>query len=319
MALRIAYLPWVLVTLLIVALAFPSPVFAEKKMLMQATLNPTQTDLGVAVAITGRIFDTANFSVPNAVISIQVNNPQGTSLHIAIAYTNSIGSFQDMFLIASNSPGGNYTAFLAANKPGYDTARVTLIFAYFSPDFSIQTSAPALSVGQGETGSVIIMVISLRGFHDSVSLTALELPAGISLRFNPVSIVPSGSVIVDVSVSSFAAVGNHTITFLGLSGSITHKVSVQVNVFRGIVQVAYLLIAMITIVSSLFIFRYRGKRRRKEAAVEALIRQVSADKGYVATARAITRLEELRAMSQVDEATYQRLKKEYEKRLEKSK
>lgn len=316
---RTPYLPWGLLTLLIVALASPSPVFAQKKMLMQATLNPTQNDLGVAVAITGRVFDTANFSVPNAVISIQVNNPQGTSLHIAIAYTNPIGSFQDMFLIASNSPGGNYTAFVAANKPGYDAARVTLIFAYSSPDFSIQTSTPALSLGQGETGNVIVTVLSLRGFHDPVSLTALELPAGISLRFNPVSIVPSGSVIVDVSVSSFAAVGNHTITLLGLSGSITHKVSVQVDVFRGIVQVAYLLIVVITIVAALFIFRYRGKRKRKEAAVEALIRQVSADKGYIAAARAITRLEELRAMNRVDETTYQRLRKEYEKRLEKSK
>ncbi len=319
MALRTPFLRWALVTLLFVALASPSPVFAEKQMLMQATLNPTQNDLGVTVAITGRVFDTTNFSVPNAVISIQVNNPQGTSLHIAIAYTNPIGSFQDTFLIASNSQGGNYTAFLAANKPGYDTARVTLIFAYSSPDFSIQTSAAALSLGQGETGNVIVTVLSLRGFHDSVSLTALELPAGISLSFNPASIVPSGSVIVDVSVSSFAAVGNHTITLLGLSGSITHKVSVQVNVFRGIVQAAYLLIAMITIVAVLSLLRYRGKRKRREAAVEALIRQVSADKGYVATARVVARLEELRAMNKVDEATYQRLRKEYEKRLEKSK
>jgi len=53
--------------------------------------------------------------------------------------------------------------------------------------------------------------------------------------------------------------------------------------------------------------------------VEELLRSAEADTGYVATARVIARLEELRAMGKVDESTYQRLRKEYEKRLERSK
>lgn len=307
--------------MLILAVASPSPVFAAKKVLMQATLNPTQADQGVTVAITGRVFDTANYSIPNAVISVQVNNPQGTSIHLAVAYTDPNGSFQDTFFIASNSPGGNYTAYLVADKPGFDTARVTLVFAYSSPDFSIQTSTSALSLRQGETGTLSVTVLSLRGFRESVNLTALEPPAGVTLQFNPASIAPGGTVTVRVVVSSFASLGNYTITLLGVSGSVSHKVSLQVNVIPGTAQAVYLFIAALAIiVVALFILlRSRGRQKGRVAAVEELIKQASADKGYVATARAIARLEELRAIDKVDEATYQRLRKEYEKRLEKSK
>ena len=319
-ALRTTYFHLVLITLLLMAAVSPLPVFAARKMFMQATLNPTQTDQGVAVAITGRVFDTINYSIPNAVISIQVNNPQGTSVHLAIAYTNLGGSFQDTFLIGSNSPGGNYTAFLVADKPGYDTARVTLVFTYSSPDFTLQTSVSALSLHQGGTGAVSVTVLGLRGFHAPVNLTALELPAGVSLQFNPTSIAPGGTVTVNVALSLFADTGNYTITLLGVSGSVTHKVSFELQIAPGLIQVAYLFIALIAVlVLVLFLLlRRRGKQKRREAAVEELIRQSSADKGYVATARAIARLEELRAMEKVDESTYLRLRREYEKRLEKS-
>lgn len=317
---RATYSQLALIVLLLMALATPIPVFAARKMLMQATLNPIQTDQGVTVAITGRVFDTINASIPNAVISIQVNSPQGTSVHLALAYATFGGSFQDTFFIAFNSPGGNYTAFLVAEKPGYDTARVTLVFTYSSPDFALQTSASALSIRQGGTGTVSVTVLALRGFHDPVNLTALDLPAGISLQFEPPSITPGGTVTVNVAVSIFAAVGNYTITILGVSGSVTHKVTLHLNIAAGLIQGAYLIAALVAIiVLALFLLlRRRGRRKRKVAAVEELIKQSSADKGYVATARVIASLEELRAMNKVDESTYLRLRKEYEKRLEKS-
>jgi hypothetical protein len=280
-------------------------------MLMQATLNPTQTDQGVTVTITGRVFDTVNSSIPNAVISI----------HLAIAYTDLGGSFQDTFLIVSNSPGGNYTTFLVADKPGYDTARVTLVFTYSSPDFALQSAVSTLSLRQGETGMVRVTVLGLRGFHAPVNITALELPAGVTLQFTPTSITPGGTVTVNVALSIFAATGDYNITLLGVSGSVSHKVSFKLNIAPGPIQAVYLFIAFIAILGLVLflLVRRRGKRKRREAAVEELIKQSSADKGYVATARAIARLEELRAMERVDESTYLRLRREYEKRLEKSK
>jgi ABC-type anion transport system duplicated permease subunit len=122
-------------------------------------------------------------------------------------------------------------------------------------------------------------------------------------------------------VSESATVGNFTITLLGVSGATTHTVSFQLLVTRGPIQPAYVALpvtAAILIALGVLLQR-RRERSRKRAAVEEMLRASEADRGYVATARVIARLEELRATKQVDEATYQKLKREYEKKLEKSK
>ena len=313
----------VLIVLLILAVASPTSVFAAGEMQIQASFNPTQTDRGILVAISGRVFEPNNLSVSNAVISIQVNNPEGTSILVAIKYTNPSGAFQDTFLLPPNSPAGNYTAYLVADKPGYETAHLTLAFTYSTPDFSIAPSISTLSLQQGQTGSLTVTILSLRGFNEHVNLTAIDPPSGVTLQFNPSSIVPSGTATVDVVVSNTAQVNNYTVTLLAVSGSLSHKTSFQLRVSSGPFQTEFTLlvvagIALVVLGALGLMLRSRGRRRRKEAVLEELLKQASADTGYVATARVIARLEELRAMSKVDEDTYQRLKKEYEKRLEKS-
>lgn len=321
---RIPFVHGVLVILLLLMLASPGSVLAAKKMFLQASFNPTQTELGVSVLILGRVFEADNASVSNAVISVQVNNPQGTSIHVAIAYTNPHGVFQDNFLLAADSPAGNYTAFLVADKPGYDTARITLIYAYSTPDFSIDASADKLSLQQGQTGSLTVTILSLRGFNHPVNLTAIDHPPGVTFQFDPTSVTPSGTSAVNVTVSGSVPAGNYTVTLLAVSGSLSHKASFQLIVSAGPVRFDYtmLLVAagsLLIIIAVLgLVLRSRGRHRRREAALEELLKQAETDTGYVATARVIARLEELRAMGKVDEETYQHLKKEYEKRLEKS-
>lgn len=292
---------------------------------MQASFNPTQTDRGVSVLITGRVFEVNNVSVSNAIISIQVNNPLGSSIHVTVTYTDLKGVFQDSFLIAFDSPAGNYTAYLVADKPGYDTARLSLVITQRSPDFSIQPSANSLSIKQGDIGSLSVTVLSLRGFNKPVNLTAIDQPAGVTLRFNPTSIIPSGTATVNVTVSGSVGPGNYTVTLLGVSGSLSHKTSFQLIVTPAPIKPDYTILisaiasVIIVVVVLALVLRSRARHRRREADLEELIKQASTDTGYVATARVIARLEELRAMGKVDEGTYQRLKKDYEKRLEKSK
>lgn len=166
-----------------------------------------------------------------------------------------------------------------------------------------------------------VTLLSLRGFHDKVNITALGLPAGVTLVFTPSSLGPGQSAAARVEVSNFAAIGNYTVIILGVSGSVSHRVTLQLNIFPGPIEAVYLLvtIAAVASVASFFVIRRRGERRRRDSALEDLLRQASTDMGYVATARAIARLEELRATNKVDEDTYERLRREYEKRLEKSK
>jgi hypothetical protein len=300
-------------------------VSAIKSMQIQASVNPTPTNLGISVLISGRIFELENVSVSSAVISIQVNNPQGTSIHVAIAYTDSDGVFQDAFLLVQNSPGGNYTVFLAADKPGYSTAHVFLIFAVSSPDFTVESSSSALSLQQGQSGSLGVTILSVRGFSQPVNLTAISTSPGINLVFAPASFIPSGTATLRVVVADNAQVGNFTVTILAVSGEVSHKALIQLTVSPKPFQVNFtflVLIGSILVlvgVSALEVRAHRRRTKRTEEAIGELLKQASADSGYVATARVIARLEELRAMDKVDENTYQRLRKEYEKRLEKSK
>jgi len=306
---------------LILVLSSPPQAFASKTILMQATLNPTQIEQGVSVVITGRVFDASGASVPNAIISVQVSDPQSTTIHLAVAYSNQDGSFQDTFIIGSSSLGGNYTTYLVADKPGYESARLTLIFSYASPDFSLQPSTTSLSIRQGGSGIVTITVLPLRGFKQAVNLTALNLPPGVSAQFSPPSLAPKGNVTVTLTVSQSASLGNFTVTLLGVSTSTTHSASIQLNITRGPLQTYYAIAAAFAILISVaaLILRRRNRRARRLAAAEAMLKPASADKGYVTTAGAIARLEELRANNQVDSATYEKLRKEYERRLEKSK
>jgi len=310
-----------LLVALILAILSLYPAYANKTMFMQATLNPTQINQGVSVVVSGKVFDTSGIPISNAIISIQVTNPQATSIHLAVAYSASDGTFQDSFVIASNSPGGNYTAYLVADKPGYDTARLTLSFNYSSPDFSIQSSTTLLTLRQGDTGEIAVTVLSLRNFNEPVNLTALNLPSGVTVQFNPASLTPSGNAEVTVVASRSAQIGNFTITLLGVSGPLIHTVSFQLEVTPGPIQATFIVIPAVVIIVLIagVLIHKRRRRSRKRAALEELLKASEADKGYVATARVIARLEELRGMNQVDESTYQKLKREYEKRLEKSK
>jgi len=309
--------------LAVIILAFAPPLQGQniKNMLLQATLNPTQTEQGVTVIISGRVFDPSGAFVPNAIISVQVINPQATTIHLAIAYSKQDGSFGDSFLIGSKFPGGNYTTYLVADKPGYDATRVTLVFSYSSPDFSLESTTTALSIRQGDSATITITVEPLRGFKQPVNLTALNLPPGVTAQFKPPSVNPRANVTVTFAVSETAALGNFTIPLLGVSSPSTHTISIQLIITRGPLQNYYELAVSVfaILVVVVLVVRRRTARARKLAAAEAMLRHGSADKGYVTTAGAIARLEELRARNEVDQATYEKLKKEYQRRLEKSK
>jgi len=297
-----------------------SPVFPTQKLMMiQASFNPTQTDQGVYVSVAGRVFDPNNNSLSNVLISIEVISPQGSSVHVAVAYTGTGGLFQDAFNMAQASPAGNYTAYLTADKPGYETAHLNLVFVYLTPDFTLESSVNALTIQQGQTGSLTLTVLSLRGFDDIVNLTAIDQPPGVTVQFSPSSVVPSGSTNVNVQVSFMAANGNYTFEFLGVSGSLTHKAILQLQIEPGPTQPALILGGATFVIGMIFLAaRSRRSRRRREQIIDEFLSQAGADTGYVATARALARLEELRATNKVDEATYLRLRKDYEKRFEKS-
>jgi endoglucanase len=88
-----------------------------------------------------------------------------------------------------------------------------------SPSFTLNSSAAALTIAQGGSGSDTISIIDAGGFTGSVTLTASGLPNGVTATFgtNPAT----GSSALTLTASTTAPLGTATITITGSSGSLT--------------------------------------------------------------------------------------------------
>lgn len=97
-----------------------------------------------------------------------------------------------------------------------------------TPDFGI--SATAASAKQGGTGTSTVTITPSNGFNSAVTLSAANLPSGVTVAFNPASITGSGSSTATFTVGSTAAPGSYTVTITGTSGSTVHSATMTLTV-----------------------------------------------------------------------------------------
>ncbi len=97
-----------------------------------------------------------------------------------------------------------------------------------APRFTLASSASALSVAQGNSGTDTVTVTDVNGFAGSITLTTSTLPSGVTASFgtNPTS----GSSVVTFAASSAAAAGTSTVTITGVSGSLSTSTSITLTV-----------------------------------------------------------------------------------------
>jgi len=286
--------------------------------------EPAQT--GETILMSGRVTDDSGSAVPNAQVSIQVNDPIGTSIHIALVYSGLDGAYSDRFPLLSGSPSGNYTIYITVSKPGYNDAREMFLFVNSARDFSISVSHSSISVGQGESTSLTITLTSTSEFNSSVSLSLTGSPSGVSHIFVPNLMVPTGSANLTIHASTSTPPGSYNLTIAASGGGKTHLASAILIVtekgYSPSSTTIGIVIVIFVVAISLGAFWVRKRLisklpKERSAEVQALLAQLEAkgDRDYLAIARALTRLEELRATERIDEETYQKLKREYEKRL----
>jgi hypothetical protein len=83
-----------------------------------------------------------------------------------------------------------------------------------------------LTVGGGDT--VLVTDQPMNGFSGAVSLSATNLPTGVTASFNPAS--TAGASILTLTAGRTATVGTSTVTLTGVSGSITQSVALTLTV-----------------------------------------------------------------------------------------
>lgn len=96
-------------------------------------------ETGESVAIEGVVTDSSQNSIHGAAVSIQVDNPFGSTSHIYQTPTDLQGFFNDTFTLPDNAPDGTYTTSISAVHQG-DSALAHSTFVVG------QSTTPAVSI-----------------------------------------------------------------------------------------------------------------------------------------------------------------------------
>lgn len=315
-----------------------APGMAARTLFLHAKIDLEPGELMENVIISGRVTDHSGSLIPNAAVSIQVNNPAGTIIHAAFTYTGLDGSYQVKFPLPSGAPPGNYSVYVTASRLGFDDDRIQLKFSITGADFSLAVVPKTQTVDQGDAATFRVVISAVTEAKPIVNLDVLKPPAGVIASFTSKTVATPGSVDLVLKTSGDTPMTAHNITIIGIAGGKTKSILAELIVRQSgpfilpipvtLAQLAKLL-ALVQLIGTptiigllavaILVVALSTRRRQQPASKivrEALGKDAHMDKGYLATARALARLEEMRAMGRIDQRTYEKLKDEYEKRLD---
>jgi uncharacterized membrane protein len=264
--------------------------------------------------------------VSDALISIQVNDPHGGSVHVALTYSNDTGYFYDEFTLKGEVLTGNYTLFLTASKIGYKDAVVNISFILYS-DFNLMVSPKLLELEPGGLGNCTIEAVP--AYPGEISLRIISYPRFLEYRLDPAYIIPGGHAILYLNSSMNVAPGRYDVTIAGIADGKVRQANLTLIVLEagrpfnatsgkwaGILEASPLylyhillenriiILGVVSFAAVMPILFMRLRRRRR-----------GVDLSYMSAARAIAKIEELKAMGKIDDETYERLRREYESKL----
>ena len=215
---------------------------------------------GLIAALTGAP-QTSSFSLSASPSSVSV--AQGGNGSTAITVTPSGGFNSSVALTASGQPTGVTIGFnpsavsggsgnstmgisvASSTTPGtypitvtgtsgstVETTTVSLTVTGTTPGFSISASPTSISIARSSSGTVTISTAVSGGFNSAIALSATGQGSSNTVTFTPSSITGAGSSTMKITVGRRAALGNHTITVSGKSGTTTHTTTVTLDVLN---------------------------------------------------------------------------------------
>jgi uncharacterized membrane protein len=117
--------------------------------------------------------------------------------------------------VPETTPTGTYTLTIRGTELTraqiQHSTQVVLIVTP-PPDFAIEASPEILQVWYGGDASYEVILTSLWGFNSPCTLTVSGIPAGVSGAFDPLTLVPTGTADLNISVSDTADTGSYTLT-----------------------------------------------------------------------------------------------------------
>ena len=185
----------------------------------------------------------------------------------------------------SYATAGSYTVTLAvidATNRSNNTSQSLTIYSPAHPDFTLNTDQSTLNAQPGSDQSLAIVVTDIIGPSGTISFNATITPSGPQVSLDPANITlasqGSGSTSLIIDIASTTPPGPYWIQVNATNGSITHSITVQVDVAQhnqlpitgqgcqfclGIVAI----IAIPGLVGAVTLVTVRMRRRRRIAEV----------------------------------------------------
>jgi uncharacterized membrane protein len=133
------------------------------------------------------------------------------------------------FSAAGTVPVGTVGTVTVTGTGGGITSSIAIRLSVIAPDFSLAASPSQLNVNQNGSVTGTINIAQMGGFSGSVTLSASNLPSGVTATFSPASATGTFSV-VTFTASSSATLISSQVMITGTSGSLRHTTSINLTV-----------------------------------------------------------------------------------------
>jgi hypothetical protein len=175
-------------------------------------------DAGRVLAnIYGQVTGANQSVVALAAVSIQVNDPYESTVHIAFLHSDNNGEYSDAFQLPINRATGNYTIYVTATKPGFQDAQAKLTFLVGIPSFSISISPASVAVTRGESATFRITLGSRGQSSSPVHIEVIGLPALVSYSLDHNNETAPSNITLSVKTSNEVDLGSYLFTVIGTS------------------------------------------------------------------------------------------------------
>jgi len=167
------------------------------------------------------------------------NNFGGDGFSVTGGSADTMNNTEGVFL-GPNPPGGATIRVVASNinsdgvpSVGDDTDQDFALACYncaLEPGFIVSANPSAQEICAPGGAQYDVNVDEILGFSDPVTLSALNLPSGVTANFSQNPVTPPASLSVTLNVSGSTAYGDYSIEIEGVSGSTERSTSIGLHV-----------------------------------------------------------------------------------------
>jgi len=201
-----------------ITVTIPSPGFSLSSSASALTLPVGGKSGSSTISVTGR----SGSSSPVALTATGL--PKGVTATFSSPSTSSTSALT--FAASTTAAPGAYTVTVTgASGTAKNTATILLTIA--APNFSLSSSASALTLVVGYNNPVEITVTNPINLVNKVSLSASGVPTGVTGAFAAVN---SSTTSLTFTVSSTAVPGTYPVTVAGTSGTATSATTITVTI-----------------------------------------------------------------------------------------